>query len=642
MKKIIFIVILFCIGIFYFVTDNRDIVNDYYDTINEKFFKHDYLKEDEYIYSTFTEAQEESNKVRDEIISDIINDNINNKVNILYDNVLDVGERNSISISPLEKYIHKIMNSKNIDELINGVIIVENELGIDIFTRIEVDKDFKDNSKFIVYLYPVSFAFGTVADYYVDEDYMTYKAYIKRAIVRLLVEYGYDKSEARMISNEIISFYTDIGNNSKLSSSYEDVTSYYSIVDSKYLNDVYTKFDMVNYLSAREISEDEYSLVDEGQYKKLNEYLSDEYLMLWKKVILVKILSSYASYVDSDYYNIILDLNNNLSGIKEEVNYAEDAINLVGNVFVDDIDKIYEKKVISDVDKNYFREMFLEIKSYFRKMLDSNDWLTDETKDKALVKLDAMKVYVGLDGYSSDTSDFIEVSGDNLVSNIISINRSAYELKLNRLENNMIFRSLSDSEVNAYYNPMDNAVYIPSSVMFLLNSDADYYEKLGTIGMIIAHEVTHGFDYNGSLFDEKGNMYNWWNDEDRNNYTKLKEAVSSYYSDIEVLDGKYIDGQKTVNENIADMGALKIISGIAIDRGANSDELKKMYSSFARFWKCQVNDSYAKLLLLNDSHSPNKFRVNAVLSVTKEFYDVYNIYPWNDMYVSKDKMVSVW
>ena len=123
---------------------------------------------------------------------------------------------------------------------------------------------------------------------------------------------------------------------------------------------------------------------------------------------------------------------------------------------------------------------------------------------------------------------------------------------------------------------------------------------------------------------------------------KLKDMVSDYYSKIEVLDGKYIDGDKTVNENIADMGALKVISGAALENGASMDDLKEMYSSFAKFWKCQVNDEYAKLLLLNDSHSPNKYRVNAVLSVTDNFYDVYNIYPWNDMYVSSRKRVSVW
>lgn len=648
MKKIIFLILLILVGCFYFYSDNRGIANDFYEQVNREFLNKNYLGDDEYIYNTFTLAQEESNKVRDAIIKDVINgdvsiDNeVSKNINFLYNNVLDINERNSVSINPLSKYIELVMGSKNISELIRNSVVVENQLGVDIFTRVVVDKDFKDNSKIQVYLYPVTFAFGTVADYYVDEDYITYMAYIKRAIIQLLMEYGYNKKEARMVSSEIISFYKDIGSNSKLSNSYEDVTSYYNVVDSSYLNSVYNVFDVTWYLNERGINEDKYSLVDEGQYKKINEYLSDEYLMIWKKVILVEILSSYASYVDEDYYNIVNELNNKITGTDVEVDYKEDAVSLVGNVFSDEIDKLYDEKVITDLDKEYLKELFSDIKNYFGKMLNDNTWLSEDTKKLALVKLDKMKVYVGLDGYNNNLSQNIVVSGDSLVENVISINKSNYDLSLKRLEEEIDVRELGMSEVNAYYSPLDNAVYIPSSVMFLMKSDASYYEKLGTIGMVIAHEVTHGFDYNGSLFDSDGNLNNWWSDADRENYTKLKDKVSDYYSKIEVLDGKYIDGDKTVNENIADMGALKVISGVAVENGASMDDLKEMYSSFASFWKCQVNDEYAKLLLLNDSHSPNKYRVNAVLSLTDNFYDVYNIYPWNDMYVFSKKRVSVW
>ena len=648
MRKIIFLILLISVGCFYFYSDNRGIANDYYEEVNREFLSKNYLIDDDYIYNTFTVAQDESYEVRDAIIKDVISGKVNidngvsKNINILYNNVLDINERNNVSINPIKKYIKLVMDSKNISELIRNSIVVENVLGVDIFTRIVIDKDFKDNSKNIIYLYPVTFAFGTVADYYVDEDYMTYMAYIKRAIVQLLMEYGYEKDEARMISSEIISFYKDIGSNSKLSDSYEDVTSYYNVVDSSYLNSIYNKFDITWYLDERGISEDKYSLVDEGQYKKINEYLSDEYLMIWKKVILVEILSSYASYVDEDYYNIVNELNNKITGTDVEVDYEEDAVSLVGNVFEDEIDKLYEGEVISNLDKEYLKGLFLDIKNYFEKMLKNNSWLSDDTKRLALVKLKKMKVYVGLDGSNNNLSQNIVVSGDSLIENVISINKSNYDLSLKRLEEEIDVRELGMSEVNAYYSPIDNAVYVPSSVMFLMNSDASYYEKLGTIGMVIAHEVTHGFDYNGSLFDSDGNLNNWWNDNDRDNYTKLKNMVSDYYSKIEVLDGKYIDGDKTVNENIADMGALKVVSGVALENGASIDELKEMYSSFAKFWKCQVTDEYAKLLLLNDSHSPNKYRVNAVLSVTDNFYDVYNIYPWNDMYLSSRRRVSVW
>jgi len=644
MKRIIFILVLVGFVSFYFFTNDRESANDYYEYINEKFLSDNHIEEDKYVYNTFSVAQEESNEGRDTIVKEIVSGSrvidSSNKIKTLYNNVIDWGSRNRLSISPLKSYIDKVMNSKNIDEVIENIVVLENDLGIDIFTRISVDKDFKDNSKNIVYLYPVTFAFGSSVDYFSNDDYMAYKAYIKRGIINLLEMYGMSLSEARFVSNEVISFYTDISSKSQLSSTYEDVSSYYNMVDSNYLESVYTKFDMVKYLEKRGLKEKKYSLVDEEQYREINKYLTDEYLMLWKKVILVKILSSYASYLDEGYRNIVLELNNSLTGASDTIDIEEEAINLVSNVFSSDIDIMYDEKVITDNDKKYLNELFLDIKKYFRKMLKKNTWLSDDTKKYATLKLDNMKVYIGDDGVSY--SDKIEVSGNNLVENIISINKSSYLISLDKLNNNKDTHEMSQIEVNAYYNPIDNAVYIPSSVVFLLKNSDSYYERLGTIGMVIAHEITHGFDYNGSKFDSKGNFNNWWNDKDRKNYTKLKDGIVSYYNNIEVIDGKYIDGDLTVNENIADMGAVKVITGVAKERGASSDDLKVMYSSFADFWKCQVTDEYAKLLLLNDSHSPNKYRVNAVLSLINEFYDVYKVYPWNDMYVSKGNRLSVW
>lgn len=646
MKKIIYIILLFGILAFYFVTNRNELSNDYYDYINREFFDKNYLGENDYTYSTFTKAQDESDEVIYSIVMDVVDDkieisnNVDDKIKILYNNVIDYDTRNRVGLGPLKSYIDLINSSNNIYELVNNSVVVERELGVDIFTRIAIDSDFVDNSHNIVYLYPVTFAFGASADYFVDEDYMVYKAYIKRSIINLLEKYGYSRNEARLVSSEVISFYSSISECSKLSSSYVDVTSYYNIVDNDILSDVYKKFDVVSYLSSLGINKEEYSLVDEGQYRKINEYLTDDYLLVWKKVILIKILSSYASYLDEGYRDIVVDLNNSLTGSNDRESREDEAISIVSNVFSDDLDKIYENRVITGDDKNYLSKLFYDIKKSFRKMLEGNVWLSDETKKKALVKLDNMKVYVGV--YGDNCGDYIEVNGNSLVSDIISINRSNYLKSLARLDKKEEVKAISEKVVNAYYNPMTNAVYIPSSVMFLLKNSESYFERLGTIGIVIAHEITHGFDYNGSMFDNNGNLNNWWNDTDRDKYSELVSIVSQYYSKIEVIDGRYINGDRTVNENIADMGALEIITNVAIKNRASNEDLKVMYSSFADFWKSQETEEYTKLLLLSDSHSPNKYRVNAVLSLIDKFYDVYNIYPWNDMYIFNRDRVSVW
>jgi len=276
--------------------------------------------------------------------------------------------------------------------------------------------------------------------------------------------------------------------------------------------------------------------------------------------------------------------------------------------------------------------------------LRKNEWLSNDTIQKALVKLDKMRVIVGI---NEDNEDYelaleLKVSNDSLIKDVINMQRSAMKSDLDRLDNGNNLSLVEQDVVNAYYQPLDNSIIIPVAFFELLDEDSSYYEMLGTMGMILAHEVTHGFDSNGSLFDEYGNMNNWWNDNDKEVFFKLKENVSNYYSKYEVLEGKYINGEKTVNENIADLGALACIVEIAKEKDANDLEMKEMFSSFAKIWASHESEEYMELLLLQDVHAPNQFRVNAVLSSIDDFYEVYDIYPWNDMWISKCDRILVW
>jgi putative endopeptidase len=160
--------------------------------------------------------------------------------------------------------------------------------------------------------------------------------------------------------------------------------------------------------------------------------------------------------------------------------------------------------------------------------------------------------------------------------------------------------------------------------------------------MVIAHEITHAFDSNGSKFDEFGNLSNWWTKKDYNNFQKLQQKVIKYYNKYEVLDGLYIDGKATVNENIADLGSISCITNLALNRNATTRDLKQMYKSLSNMWATTTTEEYQKLLLLQDNHAPAKYRVNATLSSTNTFYKVYNITKSNDMYIPEKQRITVW
>ena len=629
--------------------------DDYYMAINEDILMEEHIKDGEYTWSTFTESQEKSDEVIEKLVDEmmtngnsLIDSDTRNNMKIVYQNALDMNSRNQLGIKPLKKYLNLVFQSKNVNELIDNVILVENELGVDIFTSMVIEADYINQKRQIVYFYPMMFPFGVSVDYFVDPDYMTYQAYLKRGMVQLFQLYGYDKTTARKLAKEQVEIYEKIGDHSKMSEEFVDIKNYYQIIKKEDLMKQFSHLDIKNYLEKKGVLDEEYySVVDLEQYQFIDSLLTDDYLEFWKHFILVRILGDYAIYSDSSYSKVIEDLNQDLMGIDDNTGTIEDkARDIVVSFFQTEFDLIYQKQVMTSEKEEYIEELVEEIRGSFLRILEENDWLDSKTKMFAKEKIEKMKLMIGEDynfhllGQNYDCDSFQE--GGSLIENVISAQKVQRIYELGRLDSDQKNDAISQSVVNAYYSPLDNSIYIPASVAFLFDINGDYYENLGSIGMVIAHEMTHGFDSNGSQFDEEGNLHDWWTDEDKRQYEKLKKEVEEYYSNFEVLNGKYINGNLTVNENIADLGAIACLVELAEHKGASKHSYQQMFSSFAKFWVSQEKEEYLELLLLEDNHAPNQYRVNAVLSSTDKFYEVYDINVWNGMYISSDERVRVW
>lgn len=635
-------------GIFtnYLNTDNG-LKDNFYLTINKDVIDNIKL-EDEYSWSYFIEAQESVDEDVSLIVKDILDDN-NNVLSIkeestfksIYNKAINMDKRNKDGIKDLSFYINKVWKVDNVGKLVDIIILIENELGIDLIGNIEVLNDYKDNSRNIIYLTPVTYLFGSSSDYMINDDYMAYKAYIRRACVQLWKAYGYSDKEARNVAEEVFKFYEGVSSVSKLSQELEDIESYYNIVSGEDVDDLYSN--VGKYLYRRGIGGKVYSLVDRSQYKYLNDSLTNDNIDIWKYVIITKILSSYASYGSSDYIEIVNNLNDAIMGGSKERQANDEALDIVKGLFTSEIDKVYQSRYLDSDKVKDIEEMFLSIKNTFVIRIKNNEWLSDKAKNVAIKKLDKMKIIIGNNEASGyEIANNLDISNGSLIKDVIKIKRLVMEDDLKSLDNGEKRNLVSETTVNAYYQPLDNSIVIPVSFFELIDKYDSYYERLGTIGMIIAHEVTHAFDGNGSKFDEVGNLSDWWSEDDKNKFEELKEKVSIYYSKYEVLEGKYINGKKTVNENIADLGALECIMDIANVNKASDKDFKNMIEAFARVWASKEIDKYMELLLLQDVHSPNQFRVNAVLSSMEEFYKVYKINIWNDMWISKKERVLVW
>lgn len=647
MKKTKYLIIITLIFLISGCLKNNELnlKDDYYDYINKDLLKEEKLKEGEYTWSTFTEAQDKVDKETDEIIQKLINNNTNSNLNIIYNQLLDTKTRNTANLSSLKPYLEKIDSSNNLNEFINTAISIENTLNIDIFTNVKVDSDFKDTTQNIVYFYPITFDFGTSSDYYANADYISYKAFLKQYGLKILKQYGYETKKAREISTNITNMYTEIATNSKLSSDLEDISNYYNIITKEELQNIYTNLDINYYLKEKGLSnETKFSIVDSNNYKALNKYLTIDNLPLLKEYVKLKILENYALYLSEDYSNLIYELNNKFSGITKDTDTKEDKVkDIIKNIFPYDIDNYYQENYFSNEEKEYIENMIHDILSYYENNIASLNWLSNNTKEKAKLKLKNMTINIGLkENYPTYSNDYKLSNYNTLIDNIIKIGNTLNRYELNKLDTNKKEQQLSQTTVNAYYNPSDNSINFPIASSNLFDIKRNYYQNLGSIGMVIAHEITHAFDSNGSKFDENGNLSNWWTEKDYNNFENLQRKVIDYYNKYEVLDGLYIDGKKTVNENIADLGAVSCITDLALNNKATNNELRQMYESFANMWASISTEEYQKLLLLQDTHAPSKYRVSATLSSTETFYKVYNINKFDNMYINKSERVAIW
>lgn len=644
-RKYLFIILILVllIGFGLKLTNDKDLIDDYYTYINKDILDKEEIASGEIGWSRFTKAQDNVDEEAKLIVKDLINNKTNSDINTLYNNIKNIDARNSKGLGVLNRYINLIDSSKNINEFINNAVTIENELYIDIFTMATVSPDFKDTSKSIVYFYPISFDFGASGEMYINSDYDRYHALLKQYQIKLLKLYGYDKTKAREVSKKLDNLFIDISKKSLSEEELSDVDNLYNIMTKEELQKIYTNLDINSYLEKMGISNQTYfSVVDVENYKAMNSYLKEENLALLKEYVKVKILEYYSGYTSLEYQNTVSELNDKLMGISSEDDIEEYAINTISNVFSNEVDKIYLEKNFNEEDRLVIENIAKDILSFYENNINNNTWMDTSTKEKAILKLKNMKINIGgnyLDSYSYNLKSFDD--GSSLVENMILISKVESDKQLEILNNNSYKNIISPTIVNAYYSPLDNSINFPASLKEIYNSNDDYYSILGSMGMIIAHEITHAFDNSGSKFDEVGNRTDWWSENDYQEFEKLQKDIINYYSKYEVL-GINVDGKATVGENIADLGAMNAIVEVAKKKGASDEEFKKMFSSYASLWASEYIDSYQKLLLLSDTHSPDKIRVNAVLSSCDTFYDVYDISKKDLMYVDENNRVGIW
>ncbi len=629
------IFIVFCVGSFLYL--NKNYIDNFYEYVNK-----DTLKDKEDDWSYVNDINKEISNDTNDIVKEIISNpktNEESNIKVFYNQYLNIDTRNKNGISDLKPYIEKINKTSNIKEFISEAIKIEKELGIELLISKSIMKDFK-TGKNIIYITTIPMDFGNSSDYYINEDLINAKNNFKLYNNKLLREYGYTAGQALDIANQISDFYTDIANSSLRQDDLLDNEKYYNIINKSELSKLYTNLDINNYFNELGLSSiNEVSLVDEKSYQKLNTYLTNENLSLWKNLATVKILQTYGRYTTENYEMIFNKLNKDLSD--DELTEEEKAYNLIKELFPNEISKNYNDKNLSEDMKSYVFDLVTEIVKEYEDMIKSS-WMDEETKQKAVLKLNNIKINIG-NSYSKDFSSYYQFDNSlSLVKNIINLNKTVSLKMYETLNTDETTNFLPDYTFNAYYDMTSNSINILAGGTKAIKDINNKYENLGSIGFIIAHEISHAFDNNGSKFDEKGLLNNWYTESSKNKYKEIQDRVIKYYDNYEIIHNISNNGVRTIGENIADIGAMKCITNILIKNNAKKEDYQTMYESFAKVWANNYSNSIKVTQSLIDTHSIDEIRVNGVLSSTDKFYEIYDIEPNDLMYVEPENRINIW
>lgn len=637
-KKYILYAIIFVVAIIAaFIYLNKNYIDNYYEYINKETIKD---KEDgwSYIDDINKEISNDANNIVKEIIN---NPTTSEEKNIkeFYNEYLNIEFRNKNGLKDLELYIDKINKTTNINDFITEAIKLEKELSIELLMSKSIMKDFK-TGKNILYITPIPMDYGYSSDYYSNKTLTTVKNNFKLYNNKLLREYGYTAGEALDITNQIDDFYTNLANNSLKQDDLLNTEKYYNIIDKSALSKIYTNLDINKYFNELGLSKiDKLSLVDEKSYQELNKYLTNSNLSLWKNIATIKILQTYAEYTTENYETIFTKLNKNLLG--KEYTREETAYDLIKQIYPNEISKNYNNKYLSDDTKNYISNLTNEIIKEYEDMINTS-WMDNETKSKAVTKLNNIKINIGTN-YIKDFSSYYDFDSNiSLVKNIINLNKVVRAASYEMLDTTTTTNALPDYTFNAYYDVTSNSINILTGGTKVIKDINNKYENLGSIGFIIAHEISHAFDNNGSKFDENGLLSNWYTTASQEKYQEIQNKVIDYYNNYEIIHNVSNNGTRTIGENIADLGAMECITNILIKNNANKKDYQTTYESFAKVWANNYSKSTKVLQSLIDTHSPNEIRVNGVLSSTKKFYETYKIDSKDLMYIEPEKRVNIW
>ena len=613
-------------------------------------------------FGTFDKLAEDNKEQLRTLIADIAAQEnaagtVAQKIGDLYNMAMDSVARNERGMDPIRPVMERIAALKSNKEVMTLVAELSRK-GMGSFFHVYIDADIMDSKQNLVQIYQGGIALGE-KEYYLDTDEATTnirEAY-KKHIVNMFRLAGLDEKAAEKKMKAVMKIETAIAEKSYSATEQRNPAANYHKMTMAEMQDAFKGIDWNEYFTILGIdSLEELSVSQPEPLAEVARIISEEPTENIVAYLQWNLLDGCAGELSDAFGDESFDFYGRiLSGRKEQQPRWKRAVGVVNSVLGEAVGQMYVEKYFPAAAKERMLTLVKNLQVALGERIDAQDWMSDSTKMRAHEKLNSFIVKVG---YPDTWKDYTGLTIDTTKSyseNLMAANEFFWNDMIARkygkpVDNTEWF--MTPQTVNAYYNPTTNEICFPAGILqypfFDMNADDAF--NYGAIGVVIGHEMTHGFDDQGRQFDKEGNLSDWWAPGDGDKFKEKTQVLVDHFNKIEVLPGLFANGEFTLGENIADHGGL-MVSYQAFKNATAKEALptidgftpeQRFFLAYSTVWAGNIRDEQIRVYTKSDPHSLGRWRVNGTLPHIDAWYEAFGITPEHKLYIPAEERAQVW
>ncbi|MFD2514441.1 M13 family metallopeptidase [Pontibacter locisalis] len=634
---------------------------DFYEYANGGWVKNNPIPASESRWGAFNELAEKNNAVLRNLLNEASSNttaakgNATQLIGDFYAAGMDSVAANKAGITPIKPELDKISSAKNTEDLFRTVADLKSK-GVSGFFSMYVSQDDKISTQ-----YALQAGQGGLGlpdrDYYLKDDerstkirqeYMTHL----QNMFRLL---GEDPAAAQKKAKMVMDIETKLAKASKARVDLRDPYANYNKMTIQEFTKQNPNLKVSQLLSGMGAQAAKEIIVGQPAFfKELNSMLKNVPLEDWKTYTKWHLARTMAPYLSQDFVQENFNFYGKvLTGAKEMQPRWKRVLRSTDAALGEALGQLYVQKTFSPEAKEKAITMVNNLQEAFKEHVRDLDWMSEDTKQRALQKLESFAVKIG---YPDKWEDYqgLDISRDSYAANVMRASQFAFKDNIGKIGKPVDREEwfMSPPTVNAYYNPSMNEIVFPAGILQppFFDPEADDAVNYGGMGAVIGHELTHGFDDQGAKYDFEGNLKDWWTKADLEQFNARANAVADQYDQYTVLDNLHVNGRLTLGENIADIGGLNI-AYTALQKALEKNDPGKIagltpeqrfFLAWAQIWRVNARDEYLNRQILTDPHSPGRFRTNGPVSNMPEFYKAFGCEKEDPMFKAEDNRIKIW